>query len=73
MACFSLPARSTYLKSREDVAWVNYPGLEGDKYFELAKKYMPNGTCGVISFGLQDEELLYGSQQREFQWNRQNG
>ena len=42
---------ATYLKSREDVAWVNYPGLEGDKYYELAKKYMPNGTCGVVSFG----------------------
>lgn len=41
-----------YLKSREDVAWVNFPGLEGDKYYELAQKYMPNGTCGVISFGL---------------------
>ena len=44
---------ATYLKSREDVAWVNYPGLEGDKYYELAKKYMPNGACGVISFGLK--------------------
>ena len=43
---------AAYLKSREDVAWVNYPGLEGDKYYELAKKYMPNGTCGVISFEL---------------------
>ena len=42
-----------YLKSREDVAWVNYPGLPGDKYYELAQKYMPNGTCGVISFGLK--------------------
>ena len=41
-----------YLKSRGDVAWVNYPGLEGDKYYDLAQKYMPNGTCGVISFGL---------------------
>ena len=42
-----------YLKSREDVAWVNYPGLEGDRYYELAQKYMPKGTCGVISFGLK--------------------
>ncbi len=42
-----------YLKSREDVAWVKYPGLEGDKYYDLAMKYMPNGTCGVISFGLK--------------------
>ena len=42
-----------YLKSREDVAWVNYPGLEGDRYYQLAQKYMPNGICGVISFGLK--------------------
>ena len=41
------------LQSREDVAWVNYPGLENDKYHALAQKYMPNGTCGVISFGLK--------------------
>ena len=44
---------ASYLKARPDVAWVNYPGLEGDKYHELAMKYMPNGTCGVISFGLK--------------------
>ena len=42
-----------YLKSREDVAWVNYPGLEGDKYYDLARKYLPKGSCGVISFGLK--------------------
>ena len=35
------------------MAWVNYPGLKGNKYYELAQKYMPNGTCGVISFGLK--------------------
>ena len=35
------------------MAWVNYPGLKGNKYHELAKKYMPNGSCGVISFGLK--------------------
>ncbi len=42
-----------YLQEREDVDWVNYPGLPGDKYYELSKKYLPNGTCGVISFGLK--------------------
>lgn len=42
-----------YLEKNEKVAWVNYPGLEGNKYYELARKYMPNGTCGVISFGLK--------------------
>lgn len=33
------------------IAWVIYPGLKGDKYYEQAKKYCPNGTCGVVSFG----------------------
>lgn len=42
-----------WLEQNEKVAWVNYPGLEGNKYYELAQKYMPNGTCGVISFGLK--------------------
>lgn len=41
-----------FLKDRDDVAFVNYPGLKGDKYYDLSVKYMPNGTCGVISFGL---------------------
>ncbi|MEG1886831.1 MAG: O-acetylhomoserine aminocarboxypropyltransferase/cysteine synthase family protein [Oscillospiraceae bacterium] len=35
------------------IAWVTYPGLKGDKYYELAKKYMPHGTSGVISFGIK--------------------
>lgn len=42
-----------FLKNHPNVKWVSYPGLEGDKYYELAKKYMPKGTCGVISFGVQ--------------------
>jgi len=42
-----------WLEQNEKVAWVNYPGLKGNKYYELAQKYMPNGTCGVISFGLK--------------------
>ena len=42
-----------YLENHEKVAWVNYPGLKSSKYYELAQKYMPNGTCGVISFGLK--------------------
>lgn len=44
---------ASYLEKNEKVAWVNYPGLEGNKYYSLAKKYMPEGTCGVISFGLK--------------------
>lgn len=42
-----------YLSEHEKVAWVNYPGLEGNKYHALAEKYMPNGSCGVIAFGLK--------------------
>ena len=50
--CENAQKVAEYLQSREDVAWV-YPGLENDKYHALAQKYMPNGTCGVISFGLK--------------------
>ena len=42
-----------FLQQNENVAWVTYPGLPGDKYYEIAQKYMPNGTCGVISFGVK--------------------
>ena len=42
-----------YLEGHEKVAWVSSPSLPGDKYYDLAKKYMPNGTCGVITFGLK--------------------
>ena len=42
-----------WLKNNDKVAWVNYPGLEGDKYYDLAQKYMPNGTCGVLTFGIK--------------------
>lgn len=42
-----------YLKNHEKIAWVNCAMLEGDKQYELAQKYMPNGTCGVVSFGIK--------------------
>ena len=42
-----------WLSENDKVAWVNYPVLEGDKYYERAKKYMPNGTCGVLTFGIK--------------------
>lgn len=43
-----------YLNSRKDkVAWVHYCGLKGDKYYELGQKYLPHGSCGVLSFGLK--------------------
>ena len=42
-----------FLEANEMVTWVNYPGLKSNKYHELAQKLMPNGTCGVISFGVK--------------------
>lgn len=42
-----------YLESNENVSWVNYPLLEGNDQYELAKKYLPKGACGVISFGVK--------------------
>ena len=51
--CENAQAMAEFLQSESSVAWVKYPGLPGDKYYELAKKYMPNGTCGVISFGVR--------------------
>ena len=51
--CSNALAVARYLKSNENVAWVEYPDLEGDKYYGLAKKYMPKGTCGVVAFGLR--------------------
>lgn len=42
-----------FLQSHDKVTWVNYPGLPGNKFYERAKKYMPDGTCGVVSFGVK--------------------
>ena len=46
-------AVARYLSNSDQVAWVQYPGLPGDKYYDIAQKYMPNGTCGVVSFGVK--------------------
>lgn len=51
--CANAQAVAEYLEKHPKVAWVNYPGLKGNQYYALAKKYMPNGSCGVISFGLK--------------------
>ncbi len=51
--CENALAVATFLKSHPAVAWVHYPSLEGDEYYELAQKYLPNGSCGVISFGVK--------------------
>ena len=51
--CENAQAVAEYVKNHEKIEWVRYCGLEGDKYYELGKKYLPNGSCGVISFGVK--------------------
>ncbi len=51
--CENAMAIASFLKQHPAVTWVRYPNLEGDACYELAKKYLPNGSCGVISFGVK--------------------
>lgn len=51
--CANAQKVAEFLEKSDKVEWVNYPGLKSSKYYDLAKKMMPNGTCGVISFGVK--------------------
>lgn len=51
--CENALAVAEYLKNHKKVAWVSYPSLPGDKYYERAQKYLPDGSCGVLTFGLK--------------------
>ena len=51
--CSNAQGVAEYLQKHEKVAWVRYAGLPGDKYYELARKYLPQGCCGVVSFGVK--------------------
>ena len=51
--CENAQKVAEYLEKHEKIAWVNYPGLPSSPYYALAKKYMPRGTCGVVSFGVK--------------------
>ncbi|NLP35773.1 MAG: aminotransferase class V-fold PLP-dependent enzyme [Clostridiales bacterium] len=51
--CSNAQKVAEYLEKNEQISWVNYPGLKGNKYYDLAEKYLPNGSCGVISFGVK--------------------
>ncbi len=51
--CSNAKAVAEYLQAHEKIEFVNFSGLKSDPYYELAQKYMPKGTCGVISFGLK--------------------
>lgn len=51
--CANGLAVAKYLQSDDRISYVRYPSLEGDKYYDLAQKYLPNGSCGVVSFGVK--------------------
>lgn len=51
--CKNALAVAEFLKSNDKVAWIHYPDLEGDEYKELAQKYLPNGSCGVMAFAVK--------------------
>ncbi|MEE1016948.1 MAG: O-acetylhomoserine aminocarboxypropyltransferase/cysteine synthase family protein [Ruminococcus sp.] len=51
--CSNALAIAKFLKAHDKVAWIDYPNLEGDKYYDLAQKYLPNGSCGVIAFAVK--------------------
>ena len=51
--CANAQKVAEFLARHEKIAWVSYCGLPGDKYHERAKKYLPNGSCGVVSFGVK--------------------
>ena len=51
--CANALAVAQYLEKHPSIAWVNYPALPGNKYYALAQKYLPHGTCGVVSFGVR--------------------
>ena len=51
--CANAQAVAEYLQQHPKITWVRYSGLPGDEYYELAQKYLPNGGCGVVSFGVE--------------------
>ena len=51
--CENGQAVAEYLNKHEKIEWVRYCGLKGDKYYELGQKYLPNGSCGVVSFAVK--------------------
>ncbi len=51
--CLNAQKVAEFLEANDKISWVNYPGLPSNKYYPLAQKYMPKGTCGVVSFGVK--------------------
>lgn len=52
--CKNAQKVAEFLEKHPKISWVNYPGLESSRYHELGRKYLPDGSCGVVSFGLKD-------------------
>ena len=51
--CENALAVASYLEKHPKISWVNYCSLPGNKYYDLAQKYLPSGSCGVVSFGIK--------------------
>ena len=51
--CENATKVAQYLEANDKISWINYPSMPSSKYYDLAQKYMPNGTCGVICFGIK--------------------
>ncbi|MDF2538905.1 MAG: cysD [Herbinix sp.] len=51
--CSNAQTVAEHLLNNDKIAWVNYPGLPNNKYYDLANKYLPQGSCGVISYGIK--------------------
>ena len=58
--CANAQGVAEFLQKHEKVAWVRYAGLPGDKYYDLARKYLPHGCCGVVSFGVKGGRAAAG-------------
>lgn len=58
--CQNAQKVAEYLQNNDKISWVNYPGLPSNKYYNMAQKYMPNGTSGVISFGIKGGRAAAG-------------
>ena len=52
--CENAQKVAEFLEKHPKISWINYPGLESSRYHELGRKYLPDGSCGVVSFGLKD-------------------
>ena len=50
--CSNAQKVAEYLENNDKISWVNFPGLKSNENYELAQKYLPNGSCGVVSFGV---------------------